>query len=294
MTAVFRPSRPLDHLVLPTGSLDVARLRLSALGFTVAPVGVHPFGTENACVYFSDGTFLEPLAIADRSKAQQAADEGNVFVARDRLFRFRNGDEGLSALVLGTGNAGADHVRFVGADLSAGDMLSFSRSFVDAAGKADIASFELAFAAMADYADAFCFSCERINTPKIDRAALQTHANGARRIVSVAAVSDAPGKFGSFVSKVAEAASRWVAGRHAEVALANATVTILDPGSFADLFGGPGGKGPRLAGIVFGVEKLARAEALFTANGIQYEKKRRSLVVPPALGQGAAFAFEEL
>ncbi|TIT26271.1 MAG: VOC family protein, partial [Mesorhizobium sp.] len=41
----------LDHLVLPTASLDVARARLVSLGFVVAPTGIHPFGTENCCVF---------------------------------------------------------------------------------------------------------------------------------------------------------------------------------------------------------------------------------------------------
>ncbi|RUT98898.1 VOC family protein, partial [Mesorhizobium sp. USDA-HM6] len=49
---------PLDHLVLPTRSLEIARQRLSSLGFVVAPTGLHPFGTENACVFFADGTYL--------------------------------------------------------------------------------------------------------------------------------------------------------------------------------------------------------------------------------------------
>jgi hypothetical protein len=49
-------THPLDHLVLPTGSLEVARARLAALGFVVAPTGIHPFGTENCCVFLADGT----------------------------------------------------------------------------------------------------------------------------------------------------------------------------------------------------------------------------------------------
>ncbi len=74
---------PLDHLVLPTAGLDTARQRLEALGFTVAPMGVHPFGTRNCCVYLADGTFMEPLAIGDAAVADDAARAGNVFVARD-------------------------------------------------------------------------------------------------------------------------------------------------------------------------------------------------------------------
>jgi hypothetical protein len=94
--------RPIDHLVLPTASLEAARARLGALGFTVAPTGVHPFGTINACVYFADGTFLEPLAVGDAALADAAVSAGNVFIARDRLFRLSHGDEGFSALVFGT------------------------------------------------------------------------------------------------------------------------------------------------------------------------------------------------
>ena len=58
----FEDPRAIDHLVLPTDSLGVARARLSALGFTVAPDAQHPFGTGNCCVYLQDGTYLEPLA----------------------------------------------------------------------------------------------------------------------------------------------------------------------------------------------------------------------------------------
>src|SRR4051812_14633197 len=138
-------THPLDHLVLPTASLAVARARLTSLGFIVAPTGIHPFGTENCCVFFADDTYLEPLAVGDEHAAASAIAGGNVFVARDRLYRAKLGDEGFSAVVLGTGNAGADHARFAEAGLSAGDMLSFSRAFTDASGKSDMASFKLAF-----------------------------------------------------------------------------------------------------------------------------------------------------
>ena len=95
-------------------------------------------------------------------------------------------------MVLGTGNADADHARYVEAGLSAGDVLSFSRAFTDTAGKSDTASFKLAFASGSGATDAFLFACERINAPKIDRTALQAHANGVTGIVEIVAVSDAP------------------------------------------------------------------------------------------------------
>jgi hypothetical protein len=73
---------------LPVEDLDTARARHSALGFTVAADARHPFGTENACVFFADGTYLEPLALPSVKSARKRR-EGNVFVARDQAYRFR-------------------------------------------------------------------------------------------------------------------------------------------------------------------------------------------------------------
>ena len=56
----------LDHLVLPTVNIAMARERLGRLGFTVAPDARHPFGTENACVFFADKTYLEGLYHMDK------------------------------------------------------------------------------------------------------------------------------------------------------------------------------------------------------------------------------------
>lgn len=187
--------RPIDHCVLPMADLAVARERLTRLGFTVAPNGLHPFGTQNCCVYFADGTFLEPLAVADPTKTAQAALQGNVFVARDRSYRTRCGEEGFSALVFGTDDADTDHRQFVERGVSAGDPLSFSRPFTDASGKADVASFKLAFAADPGAPDVFFFTCERVNAPAVDRSALQRHRNGVVRIKAVLLATPNPEKF---------------------------------------------------------------------------------------------------
>src|SRR5436190_12620545 len=146
-TAPASQARPLDHVVLPVADLAAARARLTALGFTVAPDGVHPFGTANCCVYLRDGTFLEPLAIGDAAQASASALGGNVFTARDAAYRRAVGNDGFSALVITTADAGADQAAFAAAGLSAGEILEFSRPFVGAAGARDTASFRLAFAA---------------------------------------------------------------------------------------------------------------------------------------------------
>ncbi len=285
-------TRPLDHLVLPTASLAVARARLTSLGFIVAPTGIHPFGTENCCVFFADGTYLEPLAIGDEQTAARAIADGNVFVARDRLYRASLGDEGFSAVALGIGNADADHARYVSAGLSAGDVLSFSRAFTDAAGKSDMASFKLAFAAGLAATDAFLFACERINAPKIDRTALQAHANGVTGIVEIVAVSDAPSAQALLISAVA--GSKQESG--AVFDLSNACLTVLDPAAFTARFRLAAGEPSdlRFAAIVFSVRSADATASLLAHNSIEHDIAGNDIVVQPASGQGAAFIFREI
>jgi hypothetical protein len=283
---------PLDHLVLPTQSLDVARARLTSIGFLVAPTGVHPFGTENCCVFLADGTYLEPLAVGNEQAAAKAIAEGNVFVTRDRHYRETLGDEGFSAVVLWTANADADHARFVDAGLSAGDELGFSRAFIDQAGKSETASFKLAFAAGSKATDAFLFACERINAPKIDRTALQAHANGVTGIVEIVAVSEAPSQQRRLISIAADTE----AGSDTTFDLSNATLTVLEPADFAARFGISAGTPSelRFAGVVFSVRSISVATKLLAAGSISHDIRGNQIVVPPAPGQGAGFIFREI
>jgi hypothetical protein len=271
--------RALDHLVLPTADLAIARTRLAALGFTVAPQGVHPFGTINACVYFGDGTFIEPLAIENPASVETAAEGGNSFILRDRLFRGTYGDEGLSAVAFATKDADADHAAFVDAGISAGAMVEFSRPSLDAAGRADVASFRLAFASDGS-PGAFLFTCERRKVPAIDRSTLERHANGATRITQIDAVAPDADAFARFLAKAANASV--TADR--KIALSNGMLNVSKASQAAD---------PRFTAVSFGIRDLAAASALFNANGIDYETRDNALHVPAAPGQGFEFIFEE-
>ncbi|MEO9336880.1 VOC family protein [Mesorhizobium sp. SB112] len=282
---------PLDHLVLPCASLDEARARLTALGFTVSPRGEHPFGTINCCVYFSDGTFIEPLAIGDADKAEQAAKEGNVFVERDKLFRSRNGDNGFSALVLGTEDADADHARFVKAGVSAGEILFFSRDFVDASGAKDKASFKLAFAADEKSQDAFAFACQRVNVPKVDKSELERHGNGVMRIKGVVAVSATPEKSSEFLT-VAAGGQKFAANT---TLLPNTELTVLNAEAFFERYGVASPKSDELvfSAIRFGVADMNATHTLLARNGVDNHKATDFILVPSAPGQGAHIIFEE-
>ena len=289
-------ARHIDHLVLPTAALDVARARLAALGFTVAPVGIHPFGTSNSCVYLADGTFLEPLAIADTAAAARATGEGNVFVARDAAFRTRHGAEGFSALVLATDDAESDHAAFGALGLSAGAPLEFARPFVDAAGRTDTARFRLAFAAPAGVEDIFAFTCQRMNAPAVARDALQRHANGVARLSEVVAIAANPAEAADFFRNIANAVPVVGANGRLNLALGNVTLSIQPPQAFAEHFACPPPRGGalRYAAIVFAMRDVPGCRAQFRASGVTFHEADGRLVVPPAPGQGTYFMFEEL
>ncbi|MEO3999741.1 VOC family protein [Mesorhizobium sp. CAU 1732] len=285
--------RALDHLVLPTVDLSIARERLASLGFTVAPEGVHPFGTANVCVYFADETFLESLAVADPAVADEAAANGNVFVARDRAFRAARGDEGFSAVVLASTDADADHAAFVEAGSSAGQRLDFSRGYTDAQGAARTVSFRLALAAPDSEPDAFFFTCERVDAPAGGRGALAVHPNGVTGISRVVAIADEPARFSPFFSTFVGSDPVSDTGG-VSVGSGRGSISVLTPQTGADLLGlePKRANGLVLHAIIFTVSDLATVAQSLRSGGIGFEHHDRMIVVPASPGQGAVFAFE--
>ncbi len=295
MKTAPRSARPLDHLVLPTASLETARARLESLGFTVAPDGAHPFGTENACVYFADGTFLEPLAIGQRETAEAATLGGNQFTARDAAFRFRRGQEGLSAIVMATGDAAADHKQFEKTGLSGGDILDFGRDFVMPDGEKARMDFRLAFAADLRSPDFFGFSCQRINVPKADRTKLIAHDNGVTAIRSVVLTEPNPTDFQYLFQELVNEREVEAHSFGMDIRSSNATVSVLTHDGFAMKFGEKlHGKERGLRGraIVFAVRDLGAFDSALDKAGIARRSALGRTLVDPAPGQGVIFAFE--
>lgn len=229
--------RAVDHVVLPTGNLGVARSRLMELGFTVAPDALHPFGTKNACVFFSDGTYLEPLAVAQREACEQAARDGNQFVRWDQAYRFRQGEEGFSALVMKTVDADADRVRFEKECISAGSNLRFSRPFETPSGEQATASFELAFAADLRSPDVLFFNCQRINAPSVDRSVLERHENSVTAISQIILSEPNPSDFQYLLQQIVEQREVNAHSFGIELASQNANIIALNHAGLKGYFG---------------------------------------------------------
>lgn len=288
--------RAVDHLVLAVPSLEAARTRLTQLGFTVAPDARHPFGTENACVFLADATYLEPLAIGSEAESLRSARSGNVFTARDRAFRFRHGPEGLEAVAFKSDDADADHADFVEAGLSAGEILTFSRPFKGADGSTGEAAFKLAFAADLRAPDFYAFSCQRLNMPQVDRATLAAHENGVVGLAGLVLTETQPDDFRDFLGRIVGKAEALLSDQSLTVAAANAALRVMTNAAFEDSFGTrfcAHGRGLRGRAVSFHVASLDAAAALFSRNGVVHARIGDRLIVPHAPGQGVIYSFEE-
>ena len=80
-----------------------------------------------------------------------------------------------------------------------------------------------------------------------------------------------------------------------EIGLPNAAIAAMTPAAIeAELGIAARRRTVAAAGraSIFGVADLSAAEACFKSAGIGYVRRNGRLVVPPAAGQGAVFAFE--
>ena len=278
MTSPRNP-RPLDHLVLPTLDLAVSQTRHEQLGFIVAAKGVHPFGTENACVYFADGAFLEPLAIGQRETAEAASLDGNMFTARDAAFRFRKGQEGFSAIVLGSDNAETDHAQFQRSGVTGGRILDFGRDFTGPDGQSARMDFRLAFAADLRSPDSFFITCQRINVPKADRSKLTGHENGAVSIRTVLMSEPNPTDFQYLLQEAVNERDVEAHSFGMDIKSGKTTFSVLThPGlkAFYDIDTHGDRRGILMRGIVFGVSDFAKtkASADIARHGIRRESRK--------------------
>lgn len=283
--------RALDHVVMPVDTLVEARGLFERLGFTVAPDARHPFGTENACVFFADGTYLEPLAVGDMALCGQAAEAGNPFVLRDRLFRQAAAVPGISGFALKSPDMRADRAAWERLGVSQGDMLSFSRPFRKPDGEATEVGFRLTFAGRAHWARIVLFAVEPIHRFTSDRSALTRHANGVTGIARlVLAAGDLDEAFTLLEPVLRSPAT--VASDGATMAAANVALEIQTPEAIEARYGVHvlTGNGPQIAGLVLSVNDLDGARHVIDASASHARTDEERVVVP--FGPQSFIAFE--
>ena len=288
--------RPIDHVVLSLPDLDKARQRFEGLGFNMAPVASHDFGTQNAIIPFSNGTFIEPLAIEDAELVRKYALKGNPFLIRDKAFRFRHGglsgDQfigGFSMIAFGGTNAKSDRKSFRKAGLHTGKIAKVRRPGLDV---------RLAFAMDERAADCTLFVCGRKNkTPNFDTQ-LTSHANGALRISSVVMVDENPSDFLQYLETVCNPIKVEENAWGLEIFLANAKLSLLTPQGLQSSYGidvpaSANREGLRAIAIEVSVISLGETAMMLAERGVEARQVGERVIVGDVPGQGAILAFVE-
>jgi hypothetical protein len=278
--------RNLDHVVLPVPSLKVARERLSSLGFTVAPDARHKFGTENACVFFENNTFVEPVAVGHRETVEAAIDKGNPFLRRDMGYRFRNGDDGFTFLVFGEPDPKSERKAIQKAGWETGKLVTVRRPGVKV---------RVALGIDERSPDFSCFLCERTDGPPTFPSELTQHANGASGITSVALVEQLPEDFQYYLQTMSGQREARSHSFGMEIKLPNAKVDVLNKAGLKAHYGVEALPQRGLRAVAFDVivRDQSKTASLLKNAGVETRTVGKRLIVDRATGQGAMIAFVE-
>lgn len=279
--------RNLDHVVLATPDLEIARERLTALGFTVAPDAQHSFGSENACVFFENGTFIEPLSIGQRETVEDAIQKGNNFLRRDAAFRFRQGENGFSMVVLGEPDPRSARKLLKKAGYETGKIVVVKRPGVKV---------HIALAIDARSPDLTMFLCERPDGPPSFPKDLTEHKNGALGISAVYLHEQLPEDFQYYLQTVTGQREVRSHSFGMEMKLPNATISSLNSDGMKNYFGVdelPTIRGMRAMAFDVKVKELSKLTKHLEKQEIDYKNISGRVIVDPADGQGAIISFRE-
>jgi hypothetical protein len=282
--------RSIDHLVLPVTTLNLARARLTGLGFTVAPDAQHPFGTGNCCVFFQNRTYLEPITILDRLAADLAAAEGTFFVRRIKRYTERQGD-GFAMLAFRSDSAERDLAAFEQAGLAAGPVFRFTRNAVLPDGCEREIGVALAYADHPAAPDATFFACQHLAPEALFEPAYLKHRNGAVGVTGVTAVAEEPEMFRSLLRAASGEEPRTTPGGGIETANGDCSVVVVPPTGFLDRYGIEAPQ-PRRGFLLAGFDiRVSDLEAAAGHAGPAAFRHGARLVVPPAPGLSAVLVF---
>jgi hypothetical protein len=282
-------TRTPDHIVHAVRDLDALAAFYRRAGFVVGARNRHPWGTHNHVVQVP-GFFVELLSVAEPDKL--GPDGLSEQFGRFNQKAIASGD-GLSMLLLASGDAAFDAREWARAGIGCSDVLPFSRTATLADGTTATVGFSLAFAREEGSPAGFA-ACQHRNPAAFWSPALQAHDNGAVGLAAVVMTAAKPSAHGAFLSALLglpaaeEGPDRWIART------AGGDVVVLTPERFATRYGiAPRhpANGLQLAAVEFRVADLDRCGKVLHGNGVAISGFDGGIAVAPELAFGAALLF---
>ena len=283
--------RGLDHAVHVVHDLDAAAELYRRLGFKVGARNRHTWGTHNHLVQLP-GFFVELLTLAEPEKLGTDG-FSNLFGRFNQSFLSRH--QGLSILLLESGDAAADAAAFKSAGIAASDAMKFEREGSRPDGSMVKVGFSLAFARDAEAPEIGFATCQQHFPQNFWNPTFQQHPNTASSVAGVVLVAENPTDHHIFLS-----AFTGVRDLHATSSGVTATtprgdIKVMDPVAFRSHFGTEPpdiSEGARLAAVQFRVREQAALVAALQAGGIEFALQMGQLIVPPDIAMGATILFE--
>ena len=274
----------IDHCVILVRDLEVARERMSALGFTVTPRGVHSphMGTANHCIMLRQAYF-EVLSVINPTE----------FNARWREKLARR--EGLDAVPLRSDNVDTARASLVARGLDLPEPIDFSRP-VDLPDGPSEAAFRLVMIPEAHTPHITMFAIQHFTPETVWYPDYLNHPNGASGVRGVTGVHDDPASVAPAYERIFGAAAVTTTDAKVRINTGAGEIIFLTPAGFAarfnDIAEDPAARAPYLAALSISVDdRTATASCLDDRNLSYSELRNGNLCVAPENACGTLIEF---
>jgi hypothetical protein len=284
-------SRGLDHVVHAVRDLDAAVELYRRLGFTVGARNVHSWGTHNHLVQLP-GFFVELLTVAEPGKL--GSDGFSTLFGRFNQ-SFLAAHQGLSLLLLESGDAAADAAAFSSAGIAASEVMTFEREGKRPDDSAVKLAFSLAFARDAKAPEIGFAVCQQHFPENFWNPAFQRHPNTASGIAGVVLVAENPTDHHIFLSSLTDVRDLHATSSGVTASTPRGDIKVMDPAAFRSHFGTEPpdiSRGARLSALQFRVRDRVALTAALTAGEIASSARMGLIVVAPETAMGATLVFD--
>jgi catechol 2,3-dioxygenase-like lactoylglutathione lyase family enzyme len=282
-------ARGIDHLIIAVRDLEAARRTFEGLGFTVAPIARHPFGTANAVIQFA-GSYLELVSVYDPQLIPAVRPGVLSFAAFNRDFLAKR--EGMSMLALKSADAAADQADFEAHGLPGFEPLHFERMATGPDGVDRPVSFSVTFTREPRLKEVGFLTCQHHRPENFWRQEYQCHANGALGVGSAVLVARDPADFHAFMTVFSGMRDMSSTSLGVTFDVGDGAIELLSPVGFEAWFGENTDPDPRrFLACRIEVPGLGKTREVLLKNGVAFSERQGALVVPPQAAHGLAIAF---
>jgi Glyoxalase-like domain len=281
----------IDHPLIATHDIAALRNRLISLGFTMTPVGQHPWGTTTSLAMFQ-GCLIEIMGIYD-DKLLDHNPAGDFRFGR-HIHRHLQAREGVALTALHSSDAQADAATAMRAGLSVAGHLEFGRDVTLPDGRSGRTKTSLVLLPNATFPRLSFFLCQQHRPDLIYVPAWLDHPNSAQGIAGVtirAEAADQPA-LRTMLSALYGAPSDVPGGFC--VPTANGTITVLTGARIAAIFGPlppdlAAQTDPGIVAMDIRVNRLDRAQAWCKTSGLDWRADADAVTLTNAAATGNMF-----